>query len=268
MRLTQIFDTHAHYDDASFDVDREELLASLFREGIAGITNIGAERKGSEATLSLIKQYEKIYGVLGIHPSSAEEYDEDFEAWLRRESLHEKVLAIGEIGLDYHYDEPERELQKEVFRRQMLVSRELNLPVVIHSRDAAEDTYEILREDREIFGEGCMKIRGIVHCFSYGKEMAERFLRLGYMIGVGGVLCFKNSKKLREVVLHTPIDRICLETDSPYLSPLRGKRNDSGNLPLVTEKIAELKEMTEPAVRAALLQNVSRVYTKWKDGKA
>ena len=222
-----IFDTHAHYDDEAFDADRDELLAGLSAAGIGTVVNIGASLAGTEATVRLTQEYPFIYGAAGVHPSSTDELDEASFARLRELAAQPKIVAIGEIGLDYYWDEPDRKLQKYWFRRQLNLARERRLPVVIHSRDAAKDTLDLMREER------AEEIGGVIHCFSYGKEMAREYLEMGFYLGIGGVLTFKNAKKLAEVVAYAPFDRLVLETDCPYLAPApnRGKRNSSLNLP-------------------------------------
>ena len=202
-----IFDTHAHYDDARFDEDREALLLSMKEHGIGHIINVGAEMKGCRNTVSLVKKYPFLYGAVGVHPDGAPDFDETCIEELREMAKQERIIAIGEIGLDYYYDEPEREVQKIWFGKQLELAKELALPVVIHSRDAAKDTIDLMKEHH------VEEIGGVIHCYSYSKESAAIFLNMGFYIGIGGVLTFKNGVKLKEVASYVPMDRIVLETD-------------------------------------------------------
>lgn len=251
-----IIDTHVHYDDGAFDEDRTELLECLQANGIEAVVNIGANCQTSKNTLELIRNYPWIYGVIGVHPSDSQELTEDKIEWLRRECSNPKVVAVGEIGLDYYWEEPDREIQRYWFIRQLNLARQVQLPVVIHSRDAAKDTLDIMKEEK------CGEIGGVIHCFSYGVEMAREYLQMGFYLGIGGVLTFNNAKKLKEVVAYTPMDRIVLETDSPYLAPApnRGKRNSSLNLPYVVEKISEIKSISQAQVMEITNQNAKRLY--------
>jgi len=251
-----IFDTHAHYDDEDFDLDRDLLLSQMKQAGVERIVNVGASLQGCKDTIALTEQYDFIYGAIGIHPCDTENLTETDMDWLLQESKREKILAIGEIGLDYYWDEPDREIQKKWFERQLNLAREANLPVIIHSREAAKDTLDMMKA---LHAE---EIGGVVHCFSYGKEMAREYLDMGFYFGIGGVVTFKNSKKLKEVVEYLPMDRIVIETDCPYLSPEpnRGKRNSSLNLPYVVKAIAQLKGLTEEEVMKATYENGLNLY--------
>ena len=251
-----IFDTHAHYDDPAFDEDREELLASLPQKGITAVTNIGSSMTNSANTVELVKKYPYFYGAVGVHPSEIEELTEGDMQRLADWTIEDRIMAIGEIGLDYHYDTPTKDLQKKWFRRQMDLAVELDLPVVIHSRDAAADTMEILKEYP------MERIGGVMHCFSYSKEIGEEVLRMGMFLGVGGVLTFKNGKKLRETVEAVDLDRIVIETDCPYLSPepYRGSRNSSLNLTRVVETLAEIKGVSKEEVEEVTFANAKRLY--------
>ena len=245
-----IFDTHAHYDDEAFDEDREQLLAAFKENGIGAVTNVAASISSCKTTLELARNHDFMYAALGVHPSeSAELSDEglkDIEAWCT-ERQDGKVRAIGEIGLDYYWEEPDHETQKKWFHRQLNLARELKLPVIIHSRDAAKDTLDIMKEEHS--GE----IGGVIHCFSYGKEMAAEYLKMGFYLGIGGVLTFKNAKKLLEVAEMAPLDRL-----APV--PNRGKRNSSLNLPYVAEKLAEIKKCTPEEIVRATEENARRLY--------
>lgn len=254
--MTAIFDTHAHYDDEAFDEDREDLLRELPRQGIARVVNVGASLASCRETIALMEQYDYFYGAIGVHPSETAELTEEGFAWLGEQCKRKKCVAVGEIGLDYHWEEPDPSIQKKWFMRQLELARELSLPVVIHSRDAAKDTIDLMTEAK------ASEIGGVIHCFSYTKESARIFLDMGFYIGIGGVLTFKNARKLKEAVEYIPLDRIVLETDCPYLSPEpnRGKRNSSLNIPYVISALAQLKQVTEEEVRKAAWENAHRLY--------
>lgn len=251
-----IFDTHAHYDDEQFDIDRDSLLLSMKENGIGTIVNIGANLASSETTLELAHKYDFIYGAVGVHPSDSAELSDDNFDRIRQMCADEKCVAIGEIGLDYYWPEPDHEIQKKWFVRQLDLAREVKLPVVIHSRDAAADTVQILKDNN------AGDIGGVVHCFSYSKEVATLCVKMGFYIGVGGVLTFKNGKKMKEVVSEIPIEKIILETDCPYLAPEpnRGKRNSSLNLPYVVKAMAEIKGISEEEVIDITERNARAMY--------
>lgn len=256
LTMTGIFDTHAHYDDEAFDQDRDELLQSLPQQGILKVVNIGASIDSCKRTLQLMEQYDYIYGALGVHPGDTAEMNEELFDWLRQQCQNSKCLAVGEIGLDYYWDEPDRDTQKEWFLRQLQLAGELGKPVVIHSRDAAKDTIDIMTAGR------AEDIGGVIHCYSYTKETARTFLDMGFFFGIGGVLTFKNAKKLVEAASYIPLDRIVLETDCPYLAPVpyRGQRNSSLNLPYVIERLAEIKGVDAETVRSVTWENAHRLY--------
>jgi TatD DNase family protein len=251
-----IFDTHAHYDDERFDEDRQELLASMKDAGIGRIVNIGANMASSRTSLELAHRYDFIYAAVGVHPSDTQELDEDKIEELRILSRDPRCVAIGEIGLDYYWPEPDHELQKKWFRRQINLARQEKLPIVIHSRDAAADTLNILRE------EDAGECGGVVHCFSYSAEVARQCVDMGFYIGVGGVITFKNGRKLKETVDMLPLERIIIETDCPYLAPTphRGERNSSLYLPLVVEAIAQIKGVSTEEVIRITEQNALQMY--------
>ena len=251
-----IFETHAHYDDEVFNEDREQLLAGLPEKGIGRVINVGASMETTRTTLALAEAYDYIYAAVGVHPSDIDGLNEETYSWLKAQTAHPKTVAVGEIGLDYYWEEPDHETQKKWFHRQLNLARELKLPVIIHSRDAAKDTLDIMKEEHS--GE----IGGVIHCFSYGKEMAAEYLKMGFYLGIGGVLTFKNAKKLLEVAEMAPLDRLVLETDCPYLAPVpnRGKRNSSLNLPYVAEKLAEIKKCTPEEIVRATEENARRLY--------
>lgn len=251
-----IFDTHAHYDDEAFDEDRESLLESLEKNQITKIVNVGADISSSRATISLTKQYPFIYGAIGVHPSETKELTQKDMDWVREASKSSKIVAIGEIGLDYYWGEPEKEVQKKWFREQIKIAKEEKLPVIIHSRDAAKDTLEIMKE------ECTEEVGGVIHCFSYSAEMAKEYIQMGFYIGIGGVVTFKNAKKLKEVVEQIPLESIVLETDCPYLAPegRRGERNCSLYLPRVIQEISSLKQIEESTVIEQTYQNAIQLY--------
>lgn len=257
-----IFESHAHYDDQRFDPDREELLSSMGGHGIETIINVGSDLEGVKKTLALAEGYEFIYGAVGIHPSNISDLDEEVYGWLQEQCSLPKVVAVGEIGLDYYWEKEEevRRSQRYWFCRQMELARETGLPVIIHSRDAAEDTLKLVKG---IHGE---QIPGVVHCFSYSKEMAEEYVNMGYYIGIGGVVTFKNARKLKETAAAIPLERILLETDCPYLSPEpeRGKRNSSCNLPYVAREIAAVRGISYEEVVEATRENARRLFPKVK----
>ena len=260
----KIFETHAHYDDEWYDEDRKELLSRLLDTDISFITNIGADIETSKNSVTLADEFERVLAAVGVHPDNigcmeALPEKEGIEI-LRNLAKHTKVVAIGEIGLDYFEREPEeknktvRDRQKYWFLEQLKLAKELNKPVVIHSRDAAEDTYNVLKD----FGYN----KGVIHCYSYSPEMAERFVKLGFYIGIGGVVTFKNAKKTKETVKRIGLENIVLETDSPYLAPVpfRGKRNDSGNIKYIVEEIAGLLGISKEKVIETTFNNAVKLY--------
>lgn len=250
-----IFETHAHYDDEQFDIDREELLYSMEAGGIGTIVNISATYQSCKEVTELAAQYPFMYAAVGVHPDEVGSLDEEKFRKMRELYKHEKVVAVGEIGLDYYWDNESHDVQRSWFIRQLNLARELDLPVVIHSRDAAADTLDIMKE----YGQG---LDGVIHCFSYSKEIAREYVKMGYYIGIGGVVTFKNSRKLKEVVEEIPLTSILLETDCPYLSPVpyRGKRNTSLNLVYVAEEIARIKNVSYEEVVAQTEQNARKMY--------
>lgn len=255
---TDIFETHAHYDDEAFDQDRELLLESMEQQGIGTVVNVCASIGQFGRTVALTEKYPFVYGAVGVHPDDADKMTEETLREIREISHLEKIIAIGEIGLDYywHKEECEHKRQQEMFRAQMDIAREEKLPFMIHSREAAKDTLDIVRE----YMKGGM-YGGIIHCFSYGKEMAEEYLKMGLYLGIGGVVTFKNARKLKEVVEYAPLDQLVLETDSPYLSPEpnRGKRNSSLNLPYVAQAIAEIKGVTPEQIIRITRENAEKL---------
>ncbi len=253
-----IFESHAHYDDRRFDADRDALLDSLAAGGIGYVVNVGANIASTKASLALAEKYPWIYASAGVHPSDVGELDEEKFAQLSELCGHEKCVAVGEIGLDYYWEKaPEvRENQKYWFRRQLDLAREKGLPVIIHSRDAAQDTLDIMREMH------AGDIGGVIHCFSNSPEFARIYVDMGFYIGIGGVITFKNAKTLREVAAQTPLERILLETDCPYLAPEpnRGKRNSSLNLTYVGAEIARVKGVPCDEVVETTCENAKKLY--------
>lgn len=251
-----IFDTHAHYTDKRFEEDRDSLLLSMKDHGVGQIVEVGAGISSTRDAVALAHRYDFVYASVGIHPEEIEQLTEQHMDWFKELAADEKVIAVGEIGLDYYYDEPERSLQKQWFERQLELAKEVNLPVIIHSRDAAQDTLEIMKAHH------AEEIGGVIHCFSYSTEMAETYLNMGFFLGIGGVVTFKNSRKLKEVVEMAPLDRLVLETDAPYLTPVpyRGKRNASLYLPYVAQEIARLKGVSEEEVVRVTEENARKLY--------
>ena len=251
-----IFDTHAHYDDEAFDEDRDEVLTSLRERGVGTVVNVGASMEGSRRSVSLSEQYEFVYSAVGVHPDEVGELREEDMEWMREQLQKPKVVAVGEIGLDYYWDKEGHDLQKKWFLRQLKLAKELKKPVIIHSREAAADTMELLKANYH--GEMPM----VMHCYSYSPEMAREYRKRGLYLGIGGVLTFKNAKKLKETVLESPMEYLLLETDCPYLAPVpnRGKRNDSGMLKYVVQELAALKGITPEEVIRITEENARSFY--------
>ena len=279
-KSSEIFDTHAHLCDPAFDDEREAIIADLGAHGVGAFTEIGFDLPSSRAAFALAERYPQVYAAVGFHPDHSDHLrDEDVETLRQMVENNQKIVAIGEIGLDYHYTregilrraaasgqepapeslataDPEPEIQKACFRRMLQLARALGLPINVHSREAAQDTYDLIVEEHGY------ENSGIIHCFGYPVEMAERFVKLGLYVGVGGVVTFKNARKLKEVVARIPIERIVLETDCPYMAPVpkRGTRNDPRNLPYVVEEIAALRQMDPAEVIRITTENAKRVY--------
>lgn len=251
--LTNIFDTHSHYDDESFNDDRFELLDSLFENNIAGIIHAATDIKSSEFGINTAKRYPKFYTAVGFHPEYADRVPTDVIAQLEALAKNKKVVAIGEIGLDYHYEGYNREAQIKLFREQVMLANKLDLPVIVHSRDAMEDTLNILRE---------LRPKGVMHCYSGSWESAKELLDMGFYISFTGVLTFKNSKKACKVMQELPLDRFMLETDCPYMSPepCRGQRCDSSLIRYTAQKAAEIKGITLDELLGATMENVRQLF--------
>ena len=251
-----IIESHTHMDDSAFDEDRESLIQEIKNSGIEYMMNISASLTSIKASIELAKKYDFIYTSVGVHPSETEDLNDKNFKWLKEQVSFEKVKAIGEIGLDYYWQEPEKEIQQYWFRKQLQLAHEVNLPIIIHSREAAADTYKIMKEEK------ADELDGVIHCFSYTKETARDYLKWNYYFGIGGVITFQNAKKLKEAVEYIPIENIVLETDSPYLAPVpyRGKRNSSLNLPLIGQAIADIKKMDVEKVIEITRENTKKLY--------
>ena len=250
-----LFDTHAHMDDRSFDEDREELLAALPGKGISLLMNPGCSYESSLNAIALAEGYDYIYAAVGSHPDVADEVDEALiEKYRNLCSQHPRVKAIGEIGLDYHYEDIPRDIQKRAFRLQMELARELDLPVIVHEREAHEDGMRIVDE--------FPTVKGVFHCYSGSLEMAKELIKRGWYIGFTGVLTFKNARKAIEVAANIPLDRIVIETDCPYMAPVpfRGKRNDPGLVCHMANKLAELRGISPEEAARITLENGKRLY--------
>ncbi len=250
-----LFDTHAHMDDRAFDLDREELLSSLPEKNIGLLMNPGCSLASSRNASLLSQKFDYIYAAVGSHPDAADEVNEAvLEEYRKLCKLNPKIKAIGEIGLDYHYEDIPRELQQKAFRMQMALAKELGLPVIVHEREAHEDGMKIVEEFRSV--------KGVFHCYSGSAEMAKWLIARGWYIGFTGVLTFKNARKAIEVASSIPLDRIVLETDCPYMAPepFRGKRNDPGKIYRMAEKLAELRGLTVEEVQSITMENGKRLY--------
>lgn len=250
-----LFDTHAHMDDRAFDDDREELLSSLPGQGIALLMNPGCSLASSRAASRLSQEYDYIYAAVGSHPDAADEVDEAvLEEYRKLCKLNPKIKAIGEIGLDYHYEDIPRGIQQRAFRMQLELARELDLPVIVHEREAHEDGLKIIAEFPEV--------TGVFHCYSGSAEMAKLLVERGWYIGFTGVLTFKNARKAVEVAQSIPLERIVLETDCPYMSPepFRGKRNDPSRLCYMAEKLAQLRSLPVERIHEITVENGKRLY--------
>ena len=251
-----IFDTHAHYDDDAFDEDRDVLLSGMGEQNVEYIVNVGASMASSERSIKLAEKYPFVYAAVGVHPDEVGELDEEKFEKLRKWTSHEKVKAVGEIGLDYYWDKEKHDLQKHWFMRQMELASEVKLPMIVHSREAAKDTLDMVIAAKPL------NLSGIIHCYSYSVEIAREYLNMGYYLGIGGVLTFKNAKKLKEVAEYTPLSQIVLETDCPYLAPVpfRAKRNDSSKLSYVVEELAAIKQISVEEVIRITNENGRRLY--------
>ena len=249
-----IFETHAHYDDPRYDADREELLNSFKANGVDYVINVGADLPSSEHSVKLAERYDFIYAAVGVHPHSADTLSEDGVKELEKLCGMPKVAALGEIGLDFYYDSSPRDAQRHWFKRQLELAARMGLPVIIHSREAAAETFGIIRDSNVR--------RGVIHCYSGGVPMALDYIDMGFYIGVGGVITFEKARKLKEVTEAIPLERILLETDAPYLAPAphRGERNNSSYLTFIAAKISEIKGITQQNVYDTTYANASKLF--------
>ena len=251
-----IFDSHAHYDDASFAFDRERFFGSLNEHNVGYIVNVGSNIRSLTWVRHFCDKYENVYGAIGIHPDETKGLNDVIFDRMDKLCDHNKIAAVGEIGLDYYWNSSPKEVQKYWFARQMALAKEKKLPVIIHSREAAQDTFDMIEAaDMREYG-------GVVHCYSGSPEMALEYIKMGFLIGVGGVVTFKNGRKLKEVVEAVPLESILLETDSPYLAPVpfRGKRNDSSLIKYIAETVARIKQVSYDEVLKITCQNAKRLF--------
>ncbi len=248
------FDTHTHLDDEKFDIDRDELIASLKDEGLSLAVNIGANIETSRNSIALAEKYDLIYAAVGVHPNDTGDMNDEDLAQIEEMAKHPRVVAIGEIGLDYHYDEPDPEIQKIWFEKQLKLAQKLSLPYVVHDRDAHADVLEIIKK--------VGYTNGVMHCFSGSVEMAKEVTKMGMYVSIAGQVTFKNAPKVQAVATSVPLDKLLIETDSPYLTPepFRGKRNNSSYVKYTAAKIAELRGMTTEEIAAITMENGKKFY--------
>lgn len=248
------FDTHAHYDDEKFDLDRDQLLASMPENGVELIVNPATNLASSGKVIEIANKFQFVYAAVGVHPHDAEEMDDNSIDIIRNMAENQKVVAIGEIGLDYYYDISPRDIQKKRFYQQLELARELKLPAIVHIRESTQDCMDIITQFNDI--------KGVVHCYSGSWETAVQILNLGWYISFTGAVTFKNARKAPEVLAKMPVDRLMIETDSPYLAPvpIRGRRNDSLNLPYIAAAIADIRGTTKEEIAAITLENGKRFF--------
>jgi TatD DNase family protein len=257
----EYFESHAHYDDERFDGDRNELLTALPSLGVTKIINTACSIESITASIKLAEAFPYVYATVGVHPHDAKTLTDERLEWIAAQCSHEKVVAVGEIGLDFYYDHSPRDTQRHWFKRQLEIAARVGLPVAIHSRDAARETFDILAE-WAAKRNGGLNGPGVIHSYSGSAQMALDYVKLGFYIGVGGVVTFDKTKKLPEAVEAVPLERLLIETDAPYLTPKpnRGKRNDSSNLKFIAEKIAEIKGVTPEEAAAATYRNACKLF--------
>ncbi len=250
------FDTHAHINDERFDEDRDLVISRARESGIEYILNPGADLKTSIAAVNIANQNEKIYAAVGVHPHDVKDINEETIQELKKLSENKKVVAIGEIGLDYYYDNSPRDEQRKWFKRQIELAKEVNLPIIIHDRDAHKETFDILKE-YDVGSTGC-----VMHCYASSVEMAKEYIKMGIYISIAGPVTFKNAKKTYEVAKEIPLEYLLVETDSPYLTPTpyRGKRNESAYVKLVAQKIAEAKGITLEELAHQTTLNAKKIF--------
>lgn len=251
-----LFDTHTHLNDLAFEEDREKVIERAQKEGVSLLVNVGFNRETIPPTLKLAESYDFIYAAVGWHPQDAGEMRAEDLAWIEELASHPKVVAIGEMGLDYYWDKAPRDVQKEVFRKQIALAKRVKKPIVIHDRDAHRDVVDILRE------EGAEEVGGVMHCFGGSYELAQECLDLNFYISFGGPLTFKNAKKPKEVARQIPLNRLLIETDSPYLTPhpFRGKRNESSYVTYVVQSLADIKEVSYEDICRITMENGKRLF--------
>ncbi|MBY8914752.1 TatD family hydrolase [Bacillus sp. YC2] len=251
-----LFDTHAHLNAEQFDTDLEEVIERAKSEQVERIVVVGFDRPTITRAMELIEEYDFIYAAVGWHPVDAIDMTDEDLSWIKELSSHEKVVAIGEMGLDYHWDKSPKDIQKEVFRKQIALAKEVDLPIIIHNRDATEDVVTILKE------EGAEQVGGIMHCFTGSAEVAQQCMDMNFYISFGGPVTFKNAKKPKEVAKEIPNDRLLIETDCPFLTPhpFRGKRNEPSYVKYVAEQLAELKGMTYEEIASITTENAKRLF--------
>lgn len=251
----ELFDSHAHYNDEKFQEDREKVLSQIYKSGVTKIVNAGYNLESSRQAIEIANKHEFIYATVGISPNDIEDYKEEHLKEIAKLAQNKKVVAIGEIGLDYYWNKENKDLQKEVFISQIEIANKLNLPIVIHTREAIYDTLEILKNN------SCNK-KGVFHCCPFNVDLVREGLKLGFYISFAGPTTFKNSKNASEIINMVPLDKMLIETDSPYLSPepLRGKRNDSRNVIYIAQKIAEIKQISIEEIARATYENTKRIF--------
>ncbi len=251
-----LFDTHVHLNDEQFNEDLQEVIERAKEVGISYMVVVGFNRPTIERAISLVKEYDFLYASIGWHPVDAIDMTDEDLAWIEEMAANPKVVALGEMGLDYHWDKSPHEVQKEVFRRQISLAKKLKLPIIIHNRDATEDVVQILRE------ENAEEVGGIMHCFSGSAETAKECIEMNFHISLGGPVTFKNAKKPKRLAIEVPLDRLLIETDCPYLAPhpYRGKRNEPAYVKLVAEQVAELKEISFEEVAQKTTENAKKLF--------
>jgi TatD DNase family protein len=251
-----LFDTHVHLNADQYNEDLEEVIARAQEAGVTNMVVVGFDRSTITRAMELVEQYEFLYACVGWHPVDAIDMTDEDLLWIEELASHPKVVAIGEMGLDYHWDKSPKDIQKEVFRKQIRLAKKVQLPIVIHNREATADIVDILKE------EGAEEVGGIMHCFSGSAEVAKECVKMNFYISLGGPVTFKNAKKPKEVAAEIPLDKLLIETDCPYLAPhpYRGKRNEPGYVKLVAEEIAEIKGLTFEEVADATTQNAKKVF--------
>ena len=251
-----LIDTHVHLNADQYDDDLQEVIDRALSEGIDRMFVVGFDTKTIERTMKLIDQYDFIYGIIGWHPVDAIDCTDERLEWIESLSKHPKIIGIGEMGLDYHWDKSPKDIQKDVFRKQIALAKRVNLPIIIHNREATQDCVDILKE------ENASEVGGIMHSFSGSNEIADEILKMNFYVSLGGPVTFKNAKQPKEVAKHVPLDRLLVETDAPFLSPhpYRGKRNEPARVKLVAEQIAELRGLTYEEVCEATTENAERLF--------